>query len=94
MAISRCNPLPALSSQKPEIMLERTQTINGVEYSYQYGGNGTISVTAPIQVVIDLKQMPKLSLTLLGDVSDEQRAHFDGALQAIVADMFAQIPNR
>jgi len=75
-------------------MLERTQIINGIEYSYQYGGNGTIAVTSPIRVTIDLKQMPKISLTPLGDMSEEQRVHVDGALQAIVADMFAQIPSR
>ncbi len=73
-------------------MFERSQAINGVDYAYHYGGNGTIMITAPIRVTIDLKQMPKISVTPLGDVTDEQKAHLDGALQAIVADMFAQIP--
>lgn len=73
-------------------MLERKQNINGVDYEYQYGGNGTIRVTAPLQVSIDLKTMPQLSVTPLGDVSDEQQVHLNGALQTIVADMFAQMP--
>ncbi len=73
-------------------MLERKQTINDVEYEYQYGGNGTIRVTAPIEVSIDLKAMPKLAVTPLGDVTEDQQRHLNGALQAIVSDMFAQMP--
>lgn len=73
-------------------MLERKQTINDVDYEYQYGGNGTIRITSPVQVSIDLKAMPKLSVTPLGDVSEAQQTHLNGALQAIVSDMFAQMP--
>ena len=73
-------------------MFERKQNINGVDYEYQYGGNGTIRVTAPVQVSIDLKAMPKLAVTPLGEVSEEQQTHLNGALQTIVADMFAQMP--
>ena len=75
-------------------MLDRKQTINDVEYAYHYGGNGTIRITEPVQVTIDLKAMPKLEIMPNGPVSDEQKAHLDGAVQTIVADMFAQMPGR
>ena len=43
---------------------------------------------------IDLKNMPKLEIMPNGPVSEEQQAHLNGAIQAIVADMFAQMPGR
>lgn len=73
-------------------MFNRTQTINGVEYSYHYGGNGTIAITTPIQSTIDLKQLPEVEVQHQVPVSDEQKEHLSGALQTIVDDMFAQMP--
>ncbi len=75
-------------------MLHRTQTINEVEYAYHYGGNGTIRITEPVKVTIDLKHMPKLEIMPNGPVNEEQQSHLNGAIQAIVADMFAQMPGR
>lgn len=75
-------------------MLERKQTIDGQEYAYEYGGNGTIRITAPVQAVIDLKHMPDISVQHEGEISPEQVAHLETSLQAIVSDMFAQMPRR
>lgn len=86
--------LPCYLHENEKDMLERKQTINEVEYSYEYGGNGTIRVTDPVRVLIDLKQMPQVAVTPEGEVGAEQQAHLNGALQAIIADMFAQMPQR
>lgn len=81
-----------LTFTKSLIMFERTQTINGTEYAYNYGGHGTIAVTAPLQATIDLKQMPNISVEYGDNATDDQKAGLAGALQAIVSDMFAQMP--
>jgi hypothetical protein len=79
---------------KKHIMLDSKQTIDGVEYAYGYGGNGTIRITEPIQALIDLKGMPQLSIQHEGPVTAEQGAHLETAAPAIVRDMYSKMPQR